>query len=222
MQIEENTPKRKQSGHAILPGLAFAALLALAVISPGWISTSSAADAPAPAPGADTAASAKPADTSAAAGKAPDTAPETLASIKQPNFSLQYPSSWKIDTTARNYDANTNFTLISPKNSYIQFTILGLADDAQKIVNETVKKLDGPTITSLSKTKLDEWGPHKGVGYHLKGKILGSFPGGIKVFVFTTSRHNVLVVENYFSDELKDVLGDFDTISKNFQMTKGE
>ncbi len=95
---------------------------------------------------------------------------------------------------------------------------MGTADDPAKIVSDTLKKLDGPTITSLSKVKLDSWGNHKGTGYHLKGKILGSYPGGIKVFVFTSGKHNILVTEFYYADELKDVLADFDYISLHFTM----
>lgn len=90
--------------------------------------------------------------------------------------------------------------------------------DPSKIVSDTVKKLDGPAITTLTRTKIDEWGSHKGQGYHLKGKIVGSFPGGIKIFVFSSARFNILVIEYYFSDELKDVQDDFQFISDNFKM----
>ena len=53
---------------------------------------------------------------------------------------------------------------------------------------------------------------------HLKGKILDSIPGGIKVFIFNSDHHNILVVEYYFSEELKDLQADLDYISQNFVM----
>jgi hypothetical protein len=136
----------------------------------------------------------------------------------RPSFSLEYPDAWKPDTGAKDFDPNTNFTLVSQKNSYIQITLLPKSSEAAKIVADTVKKLDGPAITTLTRTKLDEWGSHKGQGYHLKGKIVGSFPGGIKVFVFTSTHFNILIIEYYFSDELKDVQDDFQYISENFKM----
>jgi hypothetical protein len=140
--------------------------------------------------------------------------------VSRPNFSLEYPDTWKPDTGAKDFDANTNFTLVSPKNSYVQFTILPRTSDPAKIVSDTVKQLDGPAITTLAKTKIDAWGSHKGQGYHLKGKIVGSFPGGIKVFVFSSTRFNILIIEYYFSDELKDVQDDLDYISDNFKMSE--
>jgi hypothetical protein len=135
------------------------------------------------------------------------------------SFSLQYPDTWQPDKGAKDFDPNTNFTLVSPKNSYVQITISPKTSDPAKIVSETVKKLDGPAITTLTRTKIEEWGKHEGQGLHLKGKIVGSFPGGIKIFVFSSAHFNILVIEYYFSDELKDVQDDFDSISENFKMT---
>jgi len=176
--------------------------------------------APASSTGASTAKPAAPAKaTATGAGKAKYPEPSfERTDIDRPTFALSYPSSWTEDKAAASYNANTNFTLISPKNSYVQFSIMGPADDPARLVSDMVKRLDGPTITSLSKTRLDEWGNHKGTGYHLKGKIFGSYPGGIKIFAFTYGKHNVLVTEFYFSDELKDVLADFEYISRNFTM----
>ncbi len=228
MQFKGNPSKPQQSGHAFLTGAGVAFVAAL--FAPGLIglARAAAADTPAAATSAASAATA-PAKASAtakpgtsspakpASGKGPEPTFEKT-DIDRPFFTLSYPSTWTEDKAAATYDPNSNFTLISPKNSYVQFSIMGLADDPSRIVSDTVKKLDGPTITSLSKTKLEEWGNHKGTGYHLRGKIFGSYPGGIKVFAFTYGKHNVLVTEFYFSDELKDVLGDFEYISRNFSM----
>jgi len=142
----------------------------------------------------------------------------SIAKIDRANFTLSYPSSWKEDVTAKDHDANLNFTLVSPKNSYIQFTLLPKAEEPAKIVGDTIKKLDGPAITTLSKTKLEEWGNHKGQGYHLKGKIVGSFPGGVKIFVFSSQGYQVLIIEEYFSDELRDIQHDLNYIRENFVM----
>jgi len=173
------------------------------------------------------AADASPAAASASAVSPPvvkvveDSAAPTDKTIAGANFSLSYPNTWSVDVKAKDYDPNTNFTLFSPKNSYIQITLLPKTDSAAKIVADTVKKLDGPAITTLSKTALDEWGKdNKGQGFHLKGKIVGTFPGGIKVFVFTSQHFNVRVIEYYFSDELKDVQADIQSISDNFRMLR--
>jgi len=177
------------------------------------------------APAAGTAAPAASGGTVAASGlassatpaKPADTGPEPTK-VNRPEFSMEYPATWKEDTQAKDYDPNANFMLFSQKNSSVQFIIMNRADDPKKVVDNAVKKIDGVQITSLSRSSLSDWGGHKGVGLHLKGKIVDSFPGGIKVFCFSSAKHNVLVIETYFSDELRDVQDDIDHISKAFTM----
>jgi hypothetical protein len=140
--------------------------------------------------------------------------------IDRTNFTLKYPSAWSEDTSAPDYKADSNFTIKSPdpKNSYVQFNIVDKSEDPDKVLKATLISLDGPAITALSKDKITEWGQFKGSGMHLKGKILDSIPGGIKVFIFNSEHHNILVVEYYFSEELKDLQADLDYISQNFTM----
>ncbi|HVY69946.1 MAG TPA: hypothetical protein VHH73_08455, partial [Verrucomicrobiae bacterium] len=157
-----------------------------------------------------------------AAGPAAKPAEQSMGAkeIKRPDFTLVYPTGWTEDVQARDYDPNTNFTLFSQKNSSVQFVILNKTEDPKKVVDNAVKKIDNVQITTLSRTSLLNWGKsaYKGVGQHLKGKIVDSFPGGIKIFCFSSPKHNVLVIETYFSDDLKDVQADIDFISGNFKM----
>ncbi len=137
--------------------------------------------------------------------------------IKRDNYKVEIPSNWKEEIPAVNYKPETNITLGSRQQSYVQISIADKPADLQKVLAAATAQVDGAAITTLSKAKLEEWGPHKGVGIHLKGKILDSFPGGIKIFTYNTAHYNVLVVEYYFSSELKDVLNEMDVISSSFK-----
>lgn len=152
----------------------------------------------------------------ARAADAPDAA--DFKSIDRIAFVLKYPSAWHEGTEDGDYKPETYFTLKSPnkKETYVQFSVSDKAEDAQKLVDNLRADLDGPAITTLSTSKLTEWGDHQGKGIYLKGKILDVAPGGIKIFVFNNDKHNVLVLEYYFSSELKDLQADLDYISKNF------
>jgi hypothetical protein len=138
--------------------------------------------------------------------------------IDRTTYSMKFPSNWKEDTAAKDYNANNNFTLNSAHNSYIQFNISTKTSDTQKVLDNAVFNLDGLAITTLSKSPIDEWGGYKGVGIHLKGKILDTYPGGIRVFDFNTAHYNVLVVEFYYSQELDTVQGEMDFIDQNFHV----
>ncbi len=143
---------------------------------------------------------------------------EEPTTIDRADFTLQYPASWKEDKNARDYKPDSNFTLNSPKNSYVQFKIMDKSVSPDKLLSAAIKSLDGPVINSLTQTRLTEWGGYKGEGVDMKGNILDSFPGGVLVFVISTKTHNVLIEEYYFSDELRDIIGDIHVISKSFQV----
>lgn len=138
--------------------------------------------------------------------------------VTRPTFTLKYPSDWKVDSAAKDYNADNNFTLDSAHNSYVQFNISVKAGDLQKVLDNAVFNLDGLAITTLSKSPFTQWGGYSGLGLHLKGKILDSYPGGIRVFVFNTNAHNVMIVEFYYSNELSEVQSELDFISQSFKM----
>ncbi|HVU38801.1 MAG TPA: hypothetical protein VHC95_10735 [Opitutales bacterium] len=156
----------------------------------------------------------------AASGAAPKPAEDDAKTIERAEFTLKYPLGWTEDTQAKDYDPNGNFMLFSPKNSSVQIIIMNKADDPKKVVDNAIKKIDNVQITTLSRSNLTMWGTHRGVGQYLKGKIVDSFPGGIKVFCFSSARHNVLIIETSFSDDLKDVQQDLQYISDHFTMAK--
>lgn len=163
-------------------------------------------------------------DSTKAVAAPPATAPKPAEDddkvIERADFTLKYPLGWTEDTQAKDYDPNSNFMLFSPKNSSVQIIILGKTDDPRKVVDNAIRKIDNVQITTLARSNLTMWGTHRGVGQYLKGKIVDSFPGGIKVFCFSSPRHNVLIIETSFSDDLKDVQQDLQYISEHFTMTK--
>jgi hypothetical protein len=138
--------------------------------------------------------------------------------IDQANFTFQYPANWTVDTKAKDYNPNKTFTLNSPQQSYVQFDIYDKPGDLKGVLASEMVYFDGLAVTTLSKSSIDKWGNYSGMGTHLKGKILDSYPGGIRIFTFNTKEHNVIVVEYYFSSELKDVQSDLDLIESSFKM----
>jgi hypothetical protein len=151
-----------------------------------------------------------------------DDAPATsdFKVIDRTNFTLKYPTAWKEATDDPDYKAENHFTMNGPdkKQSYISFDIVNKTEDSIKLLASTIEGLDGYAINALTKTKIEEWGTFKGQGMHLKGKILGTYPGGIKVFIFNSEHHNIMVIEYYWAEELKDLQADIDYIQNNFVM----
>ncbi len=160
-----------------------------------------------------------PPKTEATAQAAPSTK-EDCKIIDRKNFTLKYPTGWKEATDDPDYNAESHFTINGPgkKNSYVTFEIVDKTDDTTKLLGSTIQNLDGSAIEAETKTTLDAWGQFKGTGMDLKGKILDTYPGGIKVFIFSSDHHNIIVTECYWSAELKDLQADLDYIRQNFVM----
>jgi len=151
---------------------------------------------------------------------ADDSAAGGFTLIDRTNFTLKYPLAWKEATDDPDYKAESHFTINGPDkmNSYVSFDIVDKTEDTTKLLASTIESLDGYAINALTKTKLEEWGQFKGTGMHLKGKILDAYPGGIKVFIFNSDHHNIMVIEYYWAQELKDLQADIDYIQNNFTM----
>ncbi len=138
--------------------------------------------------------------------------------IDRKTFTLKIPTAWSEATDDPDYKAETHFTINGPdkKNSTISFEIVDKSVDATKLLASNIQTVDGTSVTALQKVKLDTMGAFKGVGMDLKGKILGTYPGGIKVFVFASDHHNIIVTENYWTSEMKDIQSDMDYILQHF------
>jgi hypothetical protein len=140
--------------------------------------------------------------------------------IDRKNFSLKYPTSWKEATDDPDYNAESHFTIDGPdkKNSYVSFDIVDKTQDPVKLLSSTITSLDGSAVNATAKTKIETWGQFKGTGLDLQGKLLDTYPGGIKVFIFNSDHHNIMVTEWYWTDELKTLQTDIDYIQQNFVM----
>ena len=138
--------------------------------------------------------------------------------IERKTFTLKIPTAWSEATDDPDYKPETHFTINGPdkKNSTISFEIVDKSVDVMKLLANNVQSVDGTSVTALQKVKLDSMGSFKGVGMDLKGKILGTYPGGIKVFVFASDHHNIIVTENYWTSEMKDIQADVDYILQHF------
>ena len=141
-----------------------------------------------------------------------------LKVIDRKAFTLKYPTAWKEATDDPDYKADSHFSINGPdkKNSYVSFDIVDKTADPSKLLSSTIEGLDGSAVAAQSKTKLEAWGSIKCLGMDLKGKLLGTYTGGIRVFCFTSDHHSFVVTEWYWQEELKDLQPDLDCIRQNF------
>jgi hypothetical protein len=147
-------------------------------------------------------------------------AQKDLARIERPAFQLAYPKSWSLATAQADYDADRNFSIDAPGDSYVAIQTFEAqpGDDVSALLSNMIKAFDGPLVDTYSRSHFTQWGSFQGKGTHLKGKIMSMFPGGARVFIGTEGSFGLIIVEYYFSEEIKEVMPAFELIAQSFQL----
>lgn len=153
-------------------------------------------------------------------GKSSDQTEIAVKSINNDTISLQHHADWELDSSADDYEPETRFTINSPYNSYVTIRIDQYKRTPESLIEDILYRLDGPAITTFSRSNFTQWGKHQGVGRHLKGKIMDMFPGGVRVFVTRPLNNTLIITEFYFSEELEDTAPGYMVISETLVMKK--
>lgn len=140
--------------------------------------------------------------------------------IDRPGFTMQYPASWKIATHQNDYDPDRLFTIDTEGQSTITIELFEsiAGRDTDDMLFNAMTVLDGPLVDTYSRSDLDNWGPHRGSGKHMKGKVMGMFPGGAIVFFTEENGKGVMITQIYFSEDLPDAMPGFELISNTFRL----
>ncbi|GHC04406.1 hypothetical protein [Cerasicoccus arenae] len=141
-----------------------------------------------------------------------------LVTVNRPGFTLQYPKDWRLATNQADYKPDSLFTIETPGSSHIVIEIFDAAPgmDVSGAMDDVLQALDGPAVETYSYGSFETWGNYKGVGKHLKGKIMSMIPGGCRVFaaVVPGTNKGILITEFYMSEDLPVALPGYDLISR--------
>lgn len=145
--------------------------------------------------------------------------PGSYTEVERRFFKFVYPSDWEIATYQDDYDADKNFTIDAPGDSCVKITTFETAagDDADEIVENMIRSFDGPFVDTYSRSHFENWGHFVGKGIHLKGKVMSMFPGGCRIFVSTEGQVGIIIIEQYFSEEIQTVMPAFELIAQSFE-----
>lgn len=141
-----------------------------------------------------------------------------LTTIDRPGFTLKYPRDWKLASKQSDFDPDRLFTIETPGSSHIVIEIFDVNGgmNVEKAMEDVLLALDGPAVDTYSYGDFETWGPYKGVGRHLKGKIMSIIPGGCRVFaaVIPGKNKGLLITEFYMAEDLPTALPGYDVISQ--------
>jgi hypothetical protein len=126
--------------------------------------------------------------------------------LKRQSYKMEYPFSWKIDSSDHDYDIDNYFTLDSPSDGcFATFMFFNTNIDEKEHLDEQVKEHLKGTIKNGIVSYFDKWGEYKGHGAIIKGKLLGVFKGELKLFVHSSDSSSFLIFSQLNDeDKLKD------------------
>lgn len=138
--------------------------------------------------------------------------------IDRVNFSMQYPSEWRVDTKDEDYDPDALFSIDSPDGeNMIMFVIFDIAANTAVIMKEQIKVFTDLLIKKPEISHFDTWGKYNGSGTTLKGKLMGVFKGVVRIFVYTDETKTMTVVEQFYDKNYEVLKKDYDFMSSTFQ-----
>ena len=144
---------------------------------------------------------------------------QAQAKIDRPGFYLEYPVSWLIDKSAPGYSPDGLFTINADPNNNIMFMIIeGKVDPVMMldVQEEEYKKrmLTNPSVAS----RFSAWGSFKGTGRELKGKLLGKWPGIVRMFVVQAGNRTLMVTIQTLETDVRKLSPGFAVIEKSFRL----
>jgi hypothetical protein len=136
--------------------------------------------------------------------------------IDRPGFTLEYPSSWTVDTKDPDYDPDALFSLDIDENNLMMFVIMDTKVDPKMLIDAQQSQLKERLMKKTeSETPFTRWGAYTGNGLTMKGKLLGVFPGTIRIFSANHGELTLLVVSQCLDSDLKK----WETAMKNVEQS---
>jgi hypothetical protein len=118
--------------------------------------------------------------------------------LKHEGYKMEYLYDWKIDSTAEDFDINSNFSIDSPDGASALFLIFNTPIDIKEHIAEQVSEHLKKLIKDGKVKYFDSWGNYKGYGAIITGRLLGAFGGELKFFAHSADSTSFLVVTQLF------------------------
>lgn len=136
--------------------------------------------------------------------------------IRRDSFSLKYPAGWTIDKEDEEYDPDAFFSLDSPDDENMIMFMISTPIDADVMLDAQVDAFTAGLVKKAEITSFTKWGKYNGQGKLLKGKLLGTFDGFVRIFVHTTEHKTLLVVEQCYDKAWTTLEKDYELMRSSF------
>ena len=139
--------------------------------------------------------------------------------IKREAFSFLYDSTWVLDKSDTEYNPDSFLSFDSrSKNGFITIIIYDNFTDSKKNVNDQIAAHKSTSMKNSKLTRFSQWGKFTGSGAILRGMIMDTYPGEIKLFSYSNKQISFLIVSQIFDDDKKLDQPGLKVIENSFQL----
>ena len=139
--------------------------------------------------------------------------------INRTAYMLHYDASWHVDSSDNDFSFDSYFSLDTRSNNgAVTFFIFDTPTDPAEHIEAQVKAYLAKIMKNGSVTYFEKWGSFSGKGALIKGKLLGSFSGEIRVFSYSNNNLSFLIVSQLFDEDKPMDQPGLDLIEKTFRL----
>ena len=140
--------------------------------------------------------------------------------IERARFRLAYPGNWSVDEADEDYDPDHLFSIDSPGSCHVSVLLFESALGAKPSVAAQRQAFVPRLVRDPKETPFTRWGAYEGDGVALAGRILGLYPGSIRIFAHESAREDLTftIVEFCYDEDLPAVRPGFELIERSFEL----
>jgi len=138
--------------------------------------------------------------------------------VERPAFRFQHAGNWKIDVADKDYDADHNFSVETPGQSFVMIQIADGILEPRAVVETHTELQTAKIVKQATRTPFTRWGAYTGEGVLLRGKLLGLMQGSVRIFSFRSGESTYTVVESTYDEDRASVSPGFELIERSFHV----
>ena len=149
---------------------------------------------------------------------------ESPADLSRPRFlegrgwSLSYPANWTLSATGSGQDPDHEVRIESPGDGSVQLSIRDAACDVNEELALHLVTYGTKVVEEGERGPLASWGRYPGRGVAVKGRLVGSGRGGVRVFAASVERRSFVAVETFAEEDEKTLEPGFRLIQESFTL----
>lgn len=143
-------------------------------------------------------------------------------SLSRPNYTVEYPYKWTIDSADEEYIEDAFFSINAPSGGCFVTFMFGdpNLDEKEHLDGQIKEQLTNLRNAAVS-SYFQKWGEYQGHGAIIKGTLLDVFQGELKIFVHSNDSSSFFILSSLFDKYKTEDEDGLKLIETSFRIPNG-